>query len=130
MSSIEEGLVAYLEAQVTAAGKGYPQQIPQDVETGWAYTVISDNQTIGHGGGVNFYKARIQMDLKAVPTASASAYKVALGLRQAIRVKLDGYKGAMGGAAVQFCKTEISDEWADAQESPSTRFDILINYKL
>ena len=107
MSSIEEGLVAYLEAQVTAAGKGYPLQIPEDVETGWAYNIISDNQIIGHAGGENFYKARIQLDLKAAASASASAYKVALGLRQAIRAKLDGYQGAMGGASVQDRKSVV-----------------------
>jgi hypothetical protein len=130
MSSVEEGLMTYLTTLVPTAGKGYPLQIPQDVSTGWAYTVVSDNQMIGHGGGLNFYKARIQLDLKAVSTETASAYKVALGLRQLLRAALDGYKGAMGGVDVQFCKTEISDEWADAQESPYTRFDILINYKL
>jgi hypothetical protein len=36
----------------------------------------------------------------------------------------------MGTVQVDFCKTEISDEWAAARETPSTRFDVMINYRL
>lgn len=129
MSSIQEGLVTYLEAQVSSAGHGYPNEVPQGV-TGWAYSVVSDAQEIGHGGALNFYKARIQIDLMYAATATKSAYKVTQEIAASMRTALDGYKGAMGGATVEFCKTEITDEWASNMESPSTRFDIVINYKL
>lgn len=129
MSSIQEGIVTYLEAQVPTAGNAYPHQVPQGV-TGWAYSVVSDAQEIGHGGALNFYKARIQIDLMYAATATKSAYKVTQEISAAMRTALDGYKGAMGSATVEFCKTEITDEWADNSESPSTRFDIVINYKL
>jgi hypothetical protein len=127
--TIAEGLKAYLEAQVPTAGHGFPLQVPQDA-TGWSYFVVTDEQMLSHGGGTGFVTARIQIDLTAVATPTASAYKVALGLRELMRGKLDGYRGVMGSVQVDYCKTEISDEWAPAQETPSTRFDVMINYRL
>lgn len=127
--SLSEGLKAYLETQVPAAGQGFPMEVPQDA-TGWSYFVVSDEQVLAHNGPTNFYKARVQIDLIAAATATKSAYLVALELRKLMRDKLDGYKGAMGSVAVKYCKTEISDEWAESRQGPATRFDILINYKL
>lgn len=129
MSSISEAIKIYLETQVPTAGESYPLEVPQDA-TGWSYFVVTDEQVLAHDRPTNFYKARVQIDLIAAPTMAQSAYFVALGLRKQMRDKLDGYKGAMGTVQVEYCKTEISDEWADVRESPSTRFDILINYKL
>lgn len=129
MSSISEGIKAYLEAEVPTAGQGYPMEVPQDV-TGWSYIVVSDEQLLAHSGATNFYKARVQIDLVAAATPTQSAYLVALGLRKLMRDKLDGYKGAMGTVSVRYCKTEISDEWAETRQGPATRFDILVNYKL
>lgn len=123
------GLVAFVAINVAGAGNGYHQEVPQGV-TGWAYSVISDKQDLGHGGALNFYKARIQVDLQYEATASKSASMVTHEIADAMRAVLDGYKGAMGSATVRFCQTEITDDWSQASESPSVRFDIVINYKL
>lgn len=129
MSSISEAIKTYLETQVPSAGQSFPLEVPQEA-TGWSYYVVSDQQVLAHDRPTNFYKARIQIDLVAAPSPTQSAYLVALGLRKQMRDKLDGYKGAMSDVQVEYCLTEISDEWADVRETPSTRFDILINYKL
>lgn len=123
------GLVTWMASNVASAGNGYPQEVPQGVE-GWSYSVVSDKQDLGHGGALNFYKARIQVDLQYNATASKSAAMVTHEIADAMRAALDGYKGAMGSASVKFCQTEITDDWAQTSESPSVRFDIVINYKL
>lgn len=124
-----DGLVAWMASNVASAGNAYPQEVPQGV-SGWSYSVVSDTQEIGHGGALNFYKARIQVDLQYQESASASAARNTHTIADAMRAALDGYKGAMGSASVKYCKTEITDDWAQTAESPSIRFDIVINYKL
>jgi hypothetical protein len=123
------GLKTFIETNVASAGTGYPQEVPQGL-TGWAYNVIDDIQDIGHSGALNFFKARIQIDLQYTATANKSAYKVTHEIADAMRAALDGYKGTMSSAQVKFCKTETTDDWAEIAETPSIRFDILINYKL
>lgn len=127
--AIVVGLTAFIASNVPSAGNGYPNEVPQG-QTGWSYFVVDDIQEIGHGGKLNFYKARIQVDLQYDATASKSAYKVTHEIADALRGALNGYKGSMGSANVKFCKTEITDDWADALEAPSIRFDILVNYTL
>jgi len=130
MATIQEGLVAYLEAQVPTAGKAFPQEIPQDEDyPAWAYTLIDDEQLLGHGGGTGFHKARIQIDLVVEATDSAGPYETAQGIAQSMRTKLDGYKGTMGTVQVEFCKTTQSDDWAELHNLPTASFDVLINYK-
>lgn len=130
MTTIQEGLVAYLEAQVPTAGKGYPQEIPQDAGyPAWAYELIDDEQIIGHGGGTGLHKARIQIDLVVQATESSGAYANAAGLAQLIRGELDGFKGSMGGVQVEYCKTTQSDDWAELHDLPTASFDVMINYK-
>jgi hypothetical protein len=127
---IQQGLVAYLEAQVSAAGKGYPVEVPQNADyPAWTYQVIDDEQLIAHGGGTGFYRARVQIDVMAEETASLSAYGNAAGIAQAMRAKLDGYRGLMGTVAVKFCKTVVSDDFAELHQLPSVRFDVLVNYR-
>lgn len=123
------GLVTYIAANVASAGNAYPQEVPQGV-AGWSYSVVSDIQELSHAGAMNFYKARIQVDLQYEATVSKSAAMVTHEVADAMRVALDGYKGAMGSASVKYCRTEITDDFAEASESPSIRFDIVIHYKL
>lgn len=123
------GLVTYIASNVASAGNGYPNEVPQGV-SGWSYAVIDDVQELKHGGALNYYKARIQVDLQYEATASKSAALVTHEVADALRAALDGYKGAMGSASVKFCKTEITDDWAAGAEKPSIRFDIVIHYKL
>lgn len=130
MTTIQEGLVAYIEAQVPSAGKAFPQEIPQDEDyPAWAYELIDSEQLIGHSGGTGFYKARIQIDVVVEASESAGPYATAQGLAQSIRAKLDGYKGSMGGVQVEFCKTTQSDDWAELHNLPTASFDVMINYK-
>lgn len=128
-ATLLSGLVTYIAANVASAGNGYPNEVPQGV-SGWSYFVVDDIQELGHGGALNFYKARLQVDLQYEGTSSKSAALVTHEVADAMRAALDGYKGAMGSANVKFCKTEITDDWADTAESPSIRFDIIIHYKL
>jgi hypothetical protein len=129
--TIQEGLIAYLEAQISTAGKSYPIQVPQDGPyPAWAYQVIDDDQMLSHGGGTNYCKARIQIDLMAKETVNLSAYAVAQGLAGLMRKKLDGYKGLMGTVQVEYCKTSLSDDWADLHQLPIASFDVTIHYIL
>ena len=123
------GLVTYIAANVASAGNAYPQEVPQGV-SGWSYSVVDDIQELSHAGAMNFYKARIQADLQYDASGSKSASLVTHEIADAMRTALNGYKGAMGSATVKFCKTEITDDWSEASENPSIRFDIIIHYKL
>lgn len=130
MTTIQEGLVSYIEAQVPTAGKAYPQEIPQDADyPAWAYEVIDSEQVLGHGGGTGFYKARIQIDLVVEASELVGAYAAAAGLAALLRAALDGYKGSMGGVQVEYCKTTQSDDWAELHNLPTASFDVMINYK-
>lgn len=127
---IQECLVAYLAAQVPSAGKGYPVEVPQDAAyPSWTYQVIDDEELIAHDGATGFFKARIQIDVMAEETASLDAYGNSATIAAAMRAKLNGFKGLMGTVAVKFCKTVISDDFADLHQLPSVRFDVLINYR-
>lgn len=131
MTILEEGLKAYIEAQVTAAGKGYPIEVPQDADfPAWSYQVIDDDQLLSHGGGTGFYTARVQLDFMAEETASQSDYAIIKGIASSVRAVLDGFKGNWSGVAVKYCKTRLSDDWADIHKLPVQRFDVDINYKL
>ena len=122
--SIEASLLAKIEADVPAAGKGYPLDVPQDAAPAWAYQTIDDEGLLAHNGPLNFYKARVQITLIAVDYATAKS------LSAAVRVALDGFKGNMHGTQVEYCKTTISDDWADLHKLPVARLDVMINYKL
>ncbi|HEY6072455.1 MAG TPA: hypothetical protein VIV15_03455 [Anaerolineales bacterium] len=130
MTVVQAGLKAYIEAQVPGAGKSYPFQVPQDADyPAWSYQVVDDEQLLSHAGGTGFYKARIQIDLNAKETASASAYGNASAIATQIRQKLDGFKGNMNGVQVKYCKTMLSDDFADQKQLPTVRLDVLINYR-
>lgn len=130
MSTIQEGLVTYLEAQVPTAGKAYPLEVPQDASyPAWSYQVIDDEQVLSHGGAIAYHKARIQIDIIVQGTASVGAYAKASGLAGLMRTALDGYKGNMGTVPVKFCKTMQSDDWAELHNLPAEKIDVLIHYK-
>lgn len=131
MSSVQEALVAYLEAQVSDAGKGYPLLIPQDADyPAWTYQVIDDDQVLAHGGGTGLYFARVQIDMMADKTATEGAYELSAGLAAQMRAVLDGFRGTMGSIPVHYCKTTLSDDYGELHELPSVRFDVMINYRL
>ena len=131
MATIEEGLVAYLEAQVPTAGKGFPIEVPVDEDVpAWSYQKVDDDQLLAHSGGTGFYTARIQLNFHAKEAGGKSDYENAKDIAGVVRTKLDGYKGAMGSVQVKYCKTTLSDDWADIHKLPLARFDVMINYKL
>lgn len=131
MTVLKEGLVTYVEAQVPAAGKGYPYEVPQDANfPAWSYKVIDDDQLLHHQGGTGFYRARVQLDFIAHETADKSDYQVVNEIAASVRAVLDGFKGDWSGVKVKYCKTTVNDDWADIHKLPVQRFDVLINYKL
>ena len=121
--SIEASLLAKIQADVPSAGKGYPLDVPQDAAPAWAYQTIDDEPVLAHNGPINFRKARVQITLIAVD------YSTAKTLSTAVRTALDGFKGVMYGTQVEYCKTTISDDWADLHKLPVARLDVMINYK-
>ena len=130
MTAIQSAVKTYIETQVPAAGKSYPVQVPQDAAyPSWSYEVIDDDELMSHGGGTGFFRARIQIKLTAKETGSASAYGNASSLAGQIRDKLDGFKGNMHGVNVKFCKTTLSDDFADQKQLPIVSLDVLINYR-
>lgn len=129
MATIEEGLKTFIEAQVTAAGKGYPIEVPLDaVFPAWAYTVVSDDELLSHGGRTGFATARIQCDFLAKETGASTDYAIIKSIATAVRNKLDAFQGSMGGVTVDYCKTELSDDWADLHKLPVQRFDVMLKY--
>ena len=132
MTVLEEGIKAYIEAQVASAGKGFPIEVPVDEAfPAWAYETISDEQELAHSGGMGFYKARMMLTFMDDESAVASDYALVKGIAAAVRAKLDGYKGTMGSTVyVKYCKSTLSDEWADTHKLPVQRFDVIIHYKL
>lgn len=130
MASIEEGLKAYLEVQVTAAGKGFPIEVPQDEALpAWAYQTVDDIGDLAHNGRTGFVRARIQIEVTAQETATQSAYGAAKGIAEEMRQALDGFKGDMNGVQVDFCHTTLSDDWADLRKLPQQKFDVIIHYQ-
>lgn len=131
MSVLEEGIKAYIEAQVTAAGYGYPIEVPVDASfPAWSFQTIEDEQLLRHGGGTGFYEARVQLTFMAKETASYSDYAIIKSIAATARAALDGYKGDMGSVHVKYCKTSLSDDWAEVHKLPVQRFDVQINYRL
>lgn len=132
MTVLEQGIKAYVEAQVAAAGKGYPFEVPVDAAfPAWAYETIEDEQLLSHSGGAGYYEARMELRFMADESTSLSAYGVVKGIAAAARAALDGYKGTMGSTVyVKFCKTTLRDEWADTHKLPVQRFDVVVHYKL
>lgn len=132
MTVLEEGVKAYIEAQVTSAGKGFPIEVPVDeVFPAWAYETISDEQELAHSGGTGFYKARMMLTFMDDESAVSSDYALVKAIAASVRAKLDGYKGTMGSTVyVKYCKTTLSDEWADTHKLPVQRFDVIIHYRL
>lgn len=129
MPTIEAGLKSYIETTVTAAGKGYPYEVPLDAAyPAWAYQTISDNEVLSHGGRTGFAKARIQLDFIARETASKTDYAIIKEIADAARNALDGFKGSLGGVTVDYCKVEINDDWAEVHKLPVQRFDVIVNY--
>lgn len=129
MTTLVEGLKAYLEAQVTSIGNGYPVEVPQDASyPAWSYQVIDDDQSLTHSGATGFSQARVQIDIMAQETASLSGYGAAKGLADAVRTKLDGFSGTMGGVTVGYCHVTMSDDWADIHNLPVASIDVLISY--
>jgi hypothetical protein len=131
MTTLVEGLKAYLEAQVPAIGAAYPVVVPQDAAyPAWSYQVIDDGQMLSHSGGTKYAKARVQIDIMAKETASLSGYGAAQGLASQVRAALDGFKGSMSGVAVKYCKTTLSDDWADIHDLPVASVDVIVHYKI
>lgn len=129
MPTIEEGLLSYIETAVTAAGKGYPIEVPSDAAfPAWAYQTISDNEMLSHAGRSGFATARIQLDFMAKETASKSDYAIIKEIAVSARNALDGFKGSLGGVTVDYCKVELTDDWADVHKLPVQRFDVILNY--
>lgn len=123
MATIEEGLIAYVEANVASAGKGYPMQVPQDAAyPAWSYQVTGDEQSLALDGPMAWYEARFSLSFLSVTYANSKA------AANALRAALDGYRGAMGGKTVQFCKALVSDDWADLHDMPVARLEVTINY--
>lgn len=131
MTTMLEALKAYIEAQVSSAGKGYPLEVPEGAELpAWAYNLIDDEQVLAHSGGSGFIKARVQLDFMAEGTTSQSDYAIVKSIAAAVRTKLDGYRGTMGGVQIDFCHVTLSDDWADIHKLPVQRFDVMINYRV
>jgi len=130
-TSVMAGLAPYIEAQVPEAGKGFGFQVPQDATyPAWSYQIVDDEEVLSHSGGTGFYKARVQIQVTAKETASASAYVNAANIADKIRQTLNGFKGTMNGLQVEFCKTMSNDDWADQKQLPTSSIDVLINYRL
>jgi hypothetical protein len=124
MATIEEALLAHIEANVPEAGKGFPLDVPQDeAYPAFAYQTIDDTRPLAHDGPLKLHKARVQI------TFIAANYGQAKGAANALSNSLDGYKGMMNGVSVQFCKTTASDDWADIHQLPVVRLDVMVNYK-
>jgi len=129
--SIEEGVKDYIETNVPSAGKGFPLEVPVDEAfPAWAYETVSDEQDLAHSGGTGFYKARMMLTFMEDESAVSSDYALVKGIAAAVRAALDGYKGTMGSSvSVKYCKTTLSDEWADTHKLPVQRFDVIIHYR-
>lgn len=111
----------FIEQGTPEAGKGYPLRAPQDARLpAFSYQVISNTPKIAHSGRVVLERASIQVNVYG------QSYDQAKALQRILRAKLDGFRGMMADVDVQFCKTVISDNWADAQESPVVSFDVTL----
>jgi hypothetical protein len=124
MATIEEGIVAFVEASVASAGKGYPVQVPQKASyPAWAYEVTGDVESLTHSGRTGWHEARVSL------LFLAASYSTVKGIANALRAAFDGYVGAMGTKTVQYCHVvNVADTWADMHDMPAARLDLVINY--
>jgi hypothetical protein len=120
---IKQALRVFIEQGSPEVGRGYPVKVPQDAQLpSFAYRVLNDSATIAHSGRIVMKKATMQI------SAHGRDYPQAARVESLIRAKLDGYKGQMAGVTVEYCKTSVSDEWADAQALPISQFNVTIVY--
>lgn len=118
------GLRNFIEQGTPEAGKGYPLEVPQDAAMpAFAYQVLNDDATIAHSGRTVMSKATVLV------TIVASSYQAAKSVQLALKGRLDGFKGSLGGVEAFFCKTAINDDWADIHQLPVIKFDVTIVYK-
>ncbi len=130
MTTIEEALKAFIEAQAASAGPGYPMEVPADAAIpAWSYQTIDDEQVLGHAGGTGFQKARIQLNFMAQEAGGLTDYANAKAIAAAVIAVLDGYRGAMSDRNVDYCHATTSDDWADIHQLPVQKLDVLINYR-
>ncbi len=129
-TTIEEGLKAYIEAQVSGIGKGYPIDVPQDADyPAFAYQTIDDDELLAHDGPTGFVSARIQISIVAKDTDTSSGYGASKALANSLRAKLDGFQGNMNGVQVDYCKTTAADDWAEIHQLPVQSVDVILRYQ-
>ncbi len=130
MATIEEAIVAAIEANVPTAGKGYPIEIPSDAAfPAWSYQVIDRDQLLAHSGSTGLFDCRIQIDIVAKGTASKSDYQITREIASAIRTFFDGYVGTLSGREIKYCKIMDQDGWADTHQLPTASLDVKIKFR-
>lgn len=94
---IEEGLYAFLAAQLPAiGGRVYPDKLPQEpVLPAVTYRKVSGPRVHSHDGPSSLAHPRFQV------SCWAATYAEAKDLSEDVRQALDGYTGAMDGEQVQ-----------------------------
>lgn len=126
MTTIMEELVSYLATNVSSAGNGFPQVIPQDESLpAYAYQRIpASGEQLAHDGPTGLITDRIQI------TQQGETYAEAVTQAEAIKTALDGFKGTMGALTVDYCHVRsIDDEWSASRQLPVARLDISIQYR-
>jgi hypothetical protein len=96
---IETALFSYVTGDVAVGGligaRMYPVILPQDpTYPAVRYAVVSAPREHDHDGPNGLVRARVQVDVYGVTYASVKAVK------EAIRGRLDGFRGNMAGVTV------------------------------
>lgn len=129
MATIEEALYSrlstYPEVVKLASTRIYPLVIPQDSDLpAMAYQRISGMRELEHGGPSGFASGRFQV------TCTAATYAAAVGLANAVRRGLEGYRGETGGVTVEACSTEGQyDGYNEMGDTFTVRVDFEVMYR-
>jgi hypothetical protein len=129
LTTLEEGLVGYLRADPAVAAltgtRQYFNRLPQNpVYPSLRLQRVSTPRLMTLGGPSGLAAPRFQIDCYADHHAEA------LALAEAVRAALDGFHGAMNGAAVLWCSSvDEAGEWEEAVNKSRQRIDLVFGHK-
>lgn len=130
MASIQEAVVAYIEANLPAVGKGYPNLVPADAVPAWSYRVVDDDEQLSHSGGTGLNFARLMIEPFPAKSLTTGAYNQANANAKAIKGLLHGFRGDLNGVTIHFCRVSQSDDYGELRELPAVRLEVFLTYRL
>ncbi|MFZ4773935.1 MAG: DUF3168 domain-containing protein [Terrimicrobiaceae bacterium] len=125
---LHEALVCLLLSDATVAtlvgNRVYPNVAPQTAPAPWiVYQRIDDNPIHSHGGRSYLSKTRMQL------TMQGNSYEQLYRLVNAVKGRLDAYRGTINGLTVGSCFVENTlDDYDPTALKPLVHMDVMVQH--